>query len=149
MIPMNESIYETLLRIAKEDGNKARSEALSKYADDFPIKVILDLVYNPNIKFLLPEGDPPFTPVDDAVDAQNVLKSDVRRLRYCLNVPDGEQLRPLKREQMFIQMLEAVDSKDALLLLNVKNKKLPDELKPITVAVVKKAFPGIDAKWKK
>lgn len=146
---MNESIYETLLKVAKEGGNKARSEALSKYQNDFPIKVILDLVYNPNIEFLLPETDPPYTPVDEAVDAQNVLKADIRRLRYCLNIPEGEQLRPLKREQMFIEMLESVDPKDAQLLLNVKNKKLPEELKPITVAVVKKAFPGIDEKWKR
>jgi len=84
MKKMNESIYETLLKVAKEGGNKARSEALSKYQNDFPIKVILDLVYNPNIKFLLPETDPPYTPVDEAVDAQNVLKADVRRLKYCL-----------------------------------------------------------------
>jgi len=46
-------------------------------------------------------------------------------------------------------MLESVDPKDAELLLHVKNKKLPEALKPITVAVVKKAFPGIDEKWKK
>lgn len=146
---MNKSIYETLLTVAKEGGNKARSEALSAYHNDFPIKVILDLVYNPNIEFLLPESDPPFTPVDEAIDAQNVLKADVRRLKYCLNIPDGESLRPLKREQMFIEMLESVDPQDARLLLHVKNKKLPEELKPITVAVVKKAFPGIEEKWKK
>ena len=41
---MNESIYETLLKVAKLNGNKARSEALSAYQNDFPIKVILDLV---------------------------------------------------------------------------------------------------------
>ena len=146
---MNESIYETLLKIAKLDGNKARSEALAKYHNDFPIKVILDLVYNPNIWFLLPETDPPYTPVDEGIDAQNVLKADIRKLKYCLNLPDGEQLRPLKREQMFIQLLEAVDHNDAKLLLNVKNKKLPKELKDITESVVRKAFPGIEEKWKK
>ena len=146
---MNESIYETLLKIAKLDGNKARSEALAKYHNDFPIKVILDLVYNPNIWFLLPETDPPYTPVDEGIDAQNVLKADIRKLKYCLNLPDGEQLRPLKREQMFIQLLEAIDHNDAKLLLNVKNKKLPKELKDITESVVRKAFPGIEEKWKK
>lgn len=145
---MNQSIYETLLEVAKLDGNKARSEALSAYHNDFPIKVILDLVYNPNIKFLLPESDPPFTPVDEGIDAQNVLKADVRRLKYCLNIPEGEQLRPLKREQMFIQLLESVDAQDAKLLLAVKNKKLPSELKDITESVVRKAFPGIEEKWK-
>jgi len=146
---MNQSIYETLLKIAKLNGNKARSEALAAYRNDFPIKVILDLVYNPNIKFLLPETDPPYTPIDEGIDAQNVLKADVRRLKYCLNIPDGEQLRPLKREQMFIQMLEAVDANDARLLLAVKNKKLPPELRDITESVVRKAFPGIEEKWKK
>ena len=146
---MNESIYEILLKVAKLNGNKARSEALSAYRNDFAVKVILDLVYNPNIKFLLPETDPPYTPVDVGIDAQNVLKADIRRLKYCLNIPDGEQLRPLKREQMFIQMLEAVDANDAKLLLAVKNKKLPPELRDITESVVRKAFPGIEEKWKR
>lgn len=146
---MNESIYETLLKVAKLNGNKARSEALSAYQNDFPIKVILDLVYNPNIEFLLPETDPPYTPIDEGIDAQNVLKADVRLLKYCLNIPDGEQLRPLKREQMFIQLLESVDAKDAKLLLSIKNKKLPAELRDITESVVRKAFPGIEEKWKK
>jgi hypothetical protein len=49
---------------------------------------------------------------------------------------------------MFIQLLESIDSGDAKLLLHVKNKKLPSELKDITESVVRKAFPGIDEKWK-
>tara|TARA_R100000951_G_scaffold43974_1_gene37106 strand:- start:918 stop:1358 length:441 start_codon:yes stop_codon:yes gene_type:complete len=145
---MNQSIYEILHKIAKLNGNKARSEALSAYQNDFPIKVILDLVYNPNVQFLLPETDPPYTPIDEGIDAQNVLKADIRLLKYCLNIPVGEQLRPLKREQMFIQLLESVDAKDAELLINVKNKKLPAELRDITESVVRKAFPGIEEKWK-
>lgn len=144
---MNKSIYEILLSVAKLKGNRARSDELSKYQNDFPIKVILDLVYNPNIKFLLPETDPPYTPVDEALDVQNVLKRDVRKLKYFLNLPDGEQLRPFKREQLFIEMLESIDANDAKLLLAVKNKKMPAELKDITESVVRKAFPGIEEKW--
>ena len=146
---MNNSVYEELLKVAKLDGNRARSDALAKFHNDFPIKVIVDLVYNPNIEFLLPETDPPYTPVDKAVDAQNVLKRDIRKIKYFLNLPEGEQLRPFKREQMFIEMLESVDPNDARLLLSVKNKKMPKELKDITESVVRKAFPGIDEKWKK
>lgn len=144
---MNKSIYEILLSVAKLKGNRARSDELSKYQNDFPIKVILDLVYNPNIEFLLPETDPPYTPVDEALDVQNVLKRDVRKLKYFLNLPEGEQLRPFKREQLFIEMLESIDANDAKLLLAVKNKKMPAELKDITESVVRKAFPGIEEKW--
>lgn len=144
---MNQSIYEILLSVAKKKGNKARSEELAKYQDDFAIKVIVDLCYNPNIQFLLPETDPPYTPVDKAVDAQNVLKRDIRKLKYFLNLPDGENLRPIKRESMFIEMLEAIDANDARLLLAIKNKKMPTELKDITESVVRKAYPGIEEKW--
>jgi len=95
----------------------------------------------------LPETDPPFTPVDEAVDAQNVLKREVRKIKYFVNTADGQQLRPFKREQMFIELLESIDPNDAKLLLNVKNKKLP--FKGITAKIVADAFPGIDEKWKK
>jgi hypothetical protein len=144
---MNESVYEILEKISKLKTVKQRVSSLSKYQNDFAVKVIVDCVYNPNIEFLLPETDPPYTPVDKAIDAQNVLKRDVRRLKYFLNLPEGEQLRPFKREQLFIEMLEAVDPNDAKLLLSVKNKKLPFE--GITAKIVADAFPGIDEKWKK
>lgn len=78
---MNESIYEILLKVSKQSGNKARSEELSKYKNDFGIKVILDLVYNPNIKFLLPETDPP-SPLSTA---PSTLKTCLKRTFVCLS----------------------------------------------------------------
>ena len=144
---MNESVYEILEKISKQKTVKQRVTSLSKYQNDFAVKVIVDCVFNPNIEFLLPETDPPFTPVDEAVDAQNVLKREVRKIKYFVNTADGQQLRPFKREQMFIELLESIDPNDAKLLLNVKNKKLP--FKGITAKIVADAFPGIDEKWKK
>lgn len=142
---MNEGIFETLKRI---DGLKTKPERLnelSKHNSDFPIKALLDCVFNPNIKFLLPETPPPYRPSDKESDVQNVLKRDVRKMVYFVNTPQGQQLTPFKREAMFIELLEAVDPDDALLLLDVKNKKLP--FKNITKDLVAKAFPGIDSKW--
>lgn len=142
---MNEGVAEALARIDKIKTKPKRIEELAKYKDDFPIKVILDLVYNPKIEFLLPETNPPYKPTHKESDSQNVLKHDVRKLVYVINTPEGKNLRQLKRETLFIEMLESVDPDDALLLLSVKNKKLP--YKGITADVVKKAFPGIDNNW--
>lgn len=142
---MNEGIYETLDRINKIKAKADRLKELSKYNNDFPIKALLDMVFNPNIKFLLPETDPPFKPSGEEEDLQNVLKHDIRKMVYFINTPQGQQLQPFKREQMFIEMLEAVDPKDAKLLNSVKNKKLP--FKNITKDLVAEAFPGIDNKW--
>lgn len=142
---MNEGIYEALDRINKIKAKGDRLKELSKYNNDFPIKAVLDMVFNPNIKFLLPETDPPYRPSGTEEDLQNVLKHDIRKLVYFINTPQGEQLLPFKREQMFIEMLEAVDPQDAILLNAVKNKKLP--FKNITKELVAEAFPGIDNKW--
>jgi len=142
---MNEGIFETLKRIDELKTKPDRLKELSKYNSDFPIKALLDCVFNPNIKFLLPDTAPPYRPANKESDIQNVLKREVRKLVYFVNTPQGQQLASLKRETMFIELLEAVDPEDALLLLDVKNKKLP--FKNITKDLVAKAFPGIDSKW--
>jgi len=103
------------------------------------------MVYNPNIEFLLPETDPPYKPNEKETDSQNVLKHEVRKLKYVVNTPEGTNLRPLKREVLFIELLESVDPDDAKLLLHVKNKGLP--YKGITKDVVSKAMPEITGKW--
>ena len=50
-------------------------------------------------------------------------------------------LKPLRREFLFIQLLESIDSEDAKLLLSVKDKKLP--FKGITEKIVRQAFPDL------
>ena len=142
---MNEGVAETLERIGKLGTKKEKIEELSKYQNDFPIKALLDMVDKPRIEFLLPETDPPYKPLEKGHDAQNVLKHDVRKMKYFINTNEGKNLRPFKREQIFIEMLESVDPDDAKLLLQVKNKKL--QYKGITKDVVSKAFPGIDNNW--
>ena len=82
---MNEGVAETLERISKIKAKADRIKELSKYQNDFPIKAILDMVYNPRIEFLLPETDPPYKPLEKENDAQNVLKADTRKLIYFIN----------------------------------------------------------------
>jgi len=142
---MNEGVAETLARIDKIKTKPKRIEELAKFKDDFPIKVILDMVYNPNIEFLLPETDPPYKPNEKESDSQNVLKHDIRKLKYVVNTSEGNNLRQLKRELLFVELLESIDPDDAKLLLHVKNKSLP--YKGITKDVVSKAMPEITGKW--
>ena len=48
-------------------------------------------------------------------------------------------MTPLKRETLFIGLLESIDPEDAKVLLAAKDKKL----KGITAAIVNEAFPGL------
>ena len=104
-----------------------------------PIAKILQYAYEPTIKFLLPEGDPPYKPTD-YLDQENRLYSEIRRM-YLFTEGGNPNLTRLKREALFIQLLESVDKEDAKLLLAIKDKKLP--YKGLNEKIVRKAFPGL------
>ena len=111
---------------------------LQQHVSD-PVLIILKYAFDPNIKFLLPDGAPPYKPCD-FLDQESRLYSELRRL-YLFVEGGNPSLTKVKREFLFIQLLESIDKQDAELLVAVKDKKLP--YKGLTAAVVKKAFPGL------
>lgn len=103
------------------------------------LESVLRGAYDATIKWLLPEGDPPYKP-NDLVDQQHIFYTESRKL-YLFIEGGNPNLKQLRREALFIEMLEAVDPEDAKLLLAVKDKKIP--YPNITPELVRKAFPGI------
>lgn len=135
---MQIGMAEFLEKVSKLKKREEKVEAL-KFNDSYPLKTILQAAFDPRIKFLLPEGDPPYR-VNDMPDQEPVLLKECRKLIYFV---EGAHpgLKQLKREQMFVELLENVTPADAKLLCAVKDKKLP--YKGITEDMVREAFPGL------
>jgi len=95
--------------------------------------------YDPKIVWLLPEGAPAYK-VNDLVDQQNRLYTEARKL-YLFIEGGNPNLKQLRREALFIELLETLDPEDAKLLLAVKEKHIP--YPGVTKEVVTKAFPNI------
>ena len=131
-------VAEFLEKVSKLKKKEEKVEAL-KFNDSFVLRTILQGAFDPRIKFLLPEGDPPYR-VNDLVDQENVLIKDARKLVYFVE-GSHPNMKQVKREQLFIEMLETVAPADAKLLLAIKEKKLP--WKGITADIVKEAYPGL------
>ena len=106
--------------------------------DSVPLRIVLKNALDPEIKFALPEGDPPFK-TSELPDSHGMLYSEARRL-YLFIEGGNLNLSKLKRETLFIQILEAVDPKDAKLLVHMKDKKLPYN---VSYDTVEEAFPGL------
>lgn len=128
---------EFLEKIGKYKKTQDKIDAL-KANDTFAIRVILQATYDPTVKFLLPEGTPPYKP-NDLVDQEHVFHKEARMLQYFV---EGfhPNLAKNKREMMFVEFLEKLAPKDAELLINAKEKK---PVKGITIQHVKEAFPGL------
>jgi hypothetical protein len=107
--------------------------------DNFAIRTILAGAFDPRIKWLLPEGDAPYTPCEYP-NMENSLYIEARRL-YLFVEGGNNGLTPLKRESMFIELLQTVCPDDAKLLIAIKDKKLPFE--GLSAKTVLKAFPNL------
>lgn len=106
--------------------------------DSDQLRYILELGLIKWVAWELPEGAPPYKPCE-LVDIEGRLYQECRTLPMYLkgNRPD---LNKVKREMLFIGLLESIDKEDAKLLCAVKDKKLPTT---ITAEVANLAFPGL------
>jgi hypothetical protein len=137
---MRVGVAEFLEKVGKLKKREEKIAAL-QHNDSFVIRTILQGAFDPKIKWALPEGTPPYKP-NELVDQENVLIRECRRLVHFVE-GGNPGLKQLRRETLFVEMLESVAPKDAILLCAIKDKKLP--FKGITVDIVKEAFPGLIA----
>lgn len=138
---MQLSIAEVLQKVVGGEKVADKARLLVKY-DSATLRRILKYVYSEKITFDgLPEGVPPYTP-NALVDQEGILYAETRRL-YLFTDGGNPNLKQARKEALFIEMLENVDSKDAGVLIAMKDKKMPEPFKSITKAVVKKAFPDL------
>jgi hypothetical protein len=134
---MQIGMAEFLEKVAKLKRTQEKVDAL-KHNDSYPLRVILQACYDPKVEWALPPGVPPYKP-NELVDQENVLIRECQKLTYYIKGfhPDLPQL---KRETMFVQLLENVAPKDAELLCHIKDKK---PIKGITLQHVTEALPGL------
>ena len=135
---MKLGISEVLKKATEIKDDEARVAFLRQNTST-TLHMILRGAFDPTIKWQLPEGDPPYKPCD-LVDQQHRLFTEARKL-YLFVEGGNPNLKPMRREQLYIELLETVDPEDAKLLLAIKNKHLP--YPGVTPAIVNQAFPGL------
>lgn len=133
---VKKSAGKTLLEIAALP-KKEQVDAL-KNVDHPVIRTVLNLAVNPNIKFALPDGPTPYKPSEEE-PSPTAFFGEVRRLYLFL---EGGQpnLRPMRREQLWVELLQFIDPEDAVIMDLAKEKKLPAGL---TAKTVLTAFPDL------
>lgn len=135
-------IYEVLELVEKATKKEEKINIL-KSNETWALKDVLRATYDDSIQFLLPGGKPPYTPSQEGSIPSTLLKQNVQ-FKFFVKGGPGEKLLPVKRERIFINVLEAVHPKDAELLIKMINKESLG--KNITKKLVQEAFPGLITK---
>ena len=113
------------------------------------LRSILKASFDPNIEWLLPPGDVPYTANDAPVGTEHTLLSQEAKRLYLFTKGGDNTLSSTKREIIFIQMLEGLSAEEAEFLVAVVNKKVNNKYKGFTANLVKDAFDWDDNFMKK
>lgn len=110
-----------------------------KKHDSVPLKTVLKYMYDDTVEFLIPSTPPPWKK-NAYVGVEGMLYKETRRLRIFIKGGGYDNLNQVKREALFISLLEDIDNNDAELLCKMIAQK---PLKGLTKATVAKAFPDL------
>lgn len=115
---------------------------ITKYKDNGALRLIFEHAFDPNKKFFLPEGDPPFK--EDAAPI-GMSPANLHMEAKKLYVFCREDLNKVRRESLFIQLLEGLHPLESKLILAVKDQKLTKMYPKITQKLVSEFFPTVPA----
>jgi len=169
-LPRNPFVFEVLDLVSKQRTKAKKIEVLKKY-EDISLKAVLIWNFDESLVSVLPEGEVPYSGYDEqntytgGVSAK--ISEEVRSMHakgnFSLGVSDGQghttirrewkhfyrfirggddRLNNLRRESMFINILEGLHPLEAEIVILCKDKRLGEVYK-ITQDVVAQAYPDI------
>ena len=136
-IPPLMSEIATKVNNAKD---KPRKLKVLKDHDSVPLRQVLKGAFHPDIKWLLPKGDVPYTPNDAPLGTDHTILSQEAKRLYLFIEGGDNAISQNKRETTFVQMLEGLSAEEAEFLIAVVNKKVNNKYKGFTANLVKEAF---------
>jgi len=135
-------ISEVLRKVSNAKTKQEKINLLRKHNSN-ALRQLLIINFDESVVSVMPEGDVPYTPNDAPAGTDHTrLEHEYRGLYRFFK--GGAKLPSLKRESMFVQLLEGLHADEAELIVLVKDGQLAKKYKRITKAVVSEAFPQIE-----
>lgn len=168
-LPVNAFIFEILDLVCAQKSNAKKIEVLQKYAHD-SLKTLFIWNFDDSVISLLPPGEVPYSDINkqtvnggtlsdkvnkekqnfatsvETEDLDGTTRSSIRReyANFFNFVRNGNNsLSQIRRETMFINIIEVLHPKEAEIVCLVKDKKLTDKYN-ISFEIVKQAYPDIN-----
>ena len=141
-LPPNPFIHEILDLVGEQRTKAKRVDILKEYRDD-SLTAILIWNFDERVQSAVPEGQVPYKENEVPVGTDHTsLRREWKQLYHFIK-GGNDTLSGLRRESMFIQLLEGLHPKEAEIICLIKDKDLESVYSKVTLDVVKEAFPDI------
>ena len=141
-LPKDALLTEILQKVSSAKTKKEKIDLLQQYNSQ-GLRSLLIINFDDSLEFLLPEGDVPFTPNDAPAGTEHTRLTQEYRGLYRFFKGGDSSIKGMRREQLFVQLLEGLHADEANMLVSACNKDLQSKYR-ITKAVVAEAFPSIE-----
>lgn len=135
----NKYIYE-VIEEAQKKRTKAGKIEVFQNNDSWALRDVLRGTFDTSIEWNLPPGAPPYQASEGHNHPTDLTRENVKFKYFIRGFKASESLSTVRRESMFIGLLEAVHPEDAKLVIDMVNKTPP---KHITRPIVEEAFPDL------
>ena len=140
-LPSNPFIHEILELASKQRSKAKKIEILKEYEND-ALKTIFIWNFDDTVISVVPEGEVPFKKNEVPVGTDHTSLRREHKNLYHFVKGGNDTLSTIRRETMFIQMLEGLHPEEAQIVCLTKDKQLQSKYK-ITYDMVKEAYPDI------
>lgn len=132
-------VSEIFTKVNNAKDKPKKIDVLRQY-DSPALRQILKGAFDPRIEWDLPSGTPPYMENEAPEGTEHtLLENEAKRLWHFVKDADPA-LNKLRKETLFIQVLEGLHKDEAKVLIDVKNKSLNKTYKGLTADMVKEAF---------
>ena len=147
-LPANPMVHELLEAVDAERVKAKKLEILRTHGED-SFKMTMIWNFDESVVSMLPDGRVPYQPVESDVQAdrekglpqRSTIRNSARQFYRFVKGGD-DQLNKIKRESIFINILETLPQPEAEILVLVKDKALNTKYN-ITKELVAEAYPEI------
>ncbi|NDB82792.1 MAG: hypothetical protein EB127_08635 [Alphaproteobacteria bacterium] len=139
---MKTSVPQILEEVEKQKNREAKIRVLRSY-DSVVLKGILRLNYDPSMVMDLPPGEPPFRKNIDIPEGYSESNLYVEFRRFYIWLDPTKNINKIRKESLFIQMLEGMHWRESELVCLAKDRKIDSKYKSISYDLVYDAFPGL------
>jgi hypothetical protein len=140
---MRKNIYEILGEFERANDDISRARVLLSNNTSPTLLNVLKLTFDPQYEFYIKEMPQGYKNQDNISGlSYSTLDLELRKL-YLFQVGNktADNLDPRRREELFINMMESLEPKEASVVLKIMNKDLG--IPTLTKKFVKKVFPDL------
>ena len=140
-LPRNPLLSEVLALVSKQKTKAKKIQTLKQY-ESLHLKSVLIWNFDESVQSMLPDGEVPFQKNEAPAGTEHTYLAHEWKVLYNFVKGGNDTLRAVKREQLFMQLLEGLHPDESEIICLVKDKNLKKKYK-LTRAIVEEAFPDI------